>query len=247
MDSTTYFYVAQQAGDGFVGMYMLGDIRRQLAAGQLQESHHATESDGRSFVEFRKSATGNWRTLAELFQEQPVRDALTRATAVATPAPPAAPLGKTGRPMGIMARIVLSAVTVIVGIGLMVGLVALVVTIRNAVVEARQREIRDVQAKVMASVLKDWGKAQGDAWRQDREEADRRAAEDRERIRDAIGEVYFVPRAIDVFTTGGTHPLQSIIVIRGVVDDQRQVELIKGAVEKVKVSTEIQWRLTTRR
>jgi hypothetical protein len=76
VDLTSYFYVTWKAGDGFVGLYTLGEIDRMLAAGELQESHYAAESDGRSFSQFRKTGAGRWRTLAELFTEQLVIDAV---------------------------------------------------------------------------------------------------------------------------------------------------------------------------
>jgi hypothetical protein len=76
VDVTTYYYVTREPGDGFVGLYMLGEIARMLAAGELQESLYAAEADGLSFDEFRKAGAGRWRTLAELFTEQAVIDAV---------------------------------------------------------------------------------------------------------------------------------------------------------------------------
>jgi hypothetical protein len=72
----TYFYVTRQAGDGFVAMLSLGEIRTRLAAGELKESFFATESDGRSFSEFRKRGNGTWRTLAALLAEYPIGEEL---------------------------------------------------------------------------------------------------------------------------------------------------------------------------
>jgi hypothetical protein len=76
VDVTTSYYVTREPGDGFVGLYMLGEIARMLAARELQESLYAAEADGRSFDEFRKAGAGRWRTLAELITEQPVLDSL---------------------------------------------------------------------------------------------------------------------------------------------------------------------------
>ncbi|MDA0659365.1 MAG: hypothetical protein O2931_08885 [Planctomycetota bacterium] len=78
----TYFYVTRQEGDGFVATLTLDEIRTRLKAGELKESFFATESDGRSFSQFRKSGNGRWRTLAELLAEHPV---------VATPPAPEQP------------------------------------------------------------------------------------------------------------------------------------------------------------
>jgi len=68
----TNFYVTQKEGGGYVGLMTLGEIRTRLAAGELKESFFVTESDGRSYNQFRKSGNGTWRTLGTLLTEYPV-------------------------------------------------------------------------------------------------------------------------------------------------------------------------------
>jgi hypothetical protein len=66
-----YYYVTRVPGSGFVATLTLAEIRARLAAGELQESLSATESDGRSFAQFQRgNRGGRWRTLAELLAER---------------------------------------------------------------------------------------------------------------------------------------------------------------------------------
>jgi hypothetical protein len=66
-----YYYVTHTPGSGFVATLTVAEIRARLAAGELQESLSATESDGRSFTQFqRDNGGGRWRTLAELLAER---------------------------------------------------------------------------------------------------------------------------------------------------------------------------------
>jgi len=76
LDARTYFYLTRERGEGFICLLTLGEIHDKLAAGELKKDHYATEFDGRRFAEFKQSGTAHWRTLAALFQEQPVLDAL---------------------------------------------------------------------------------------------------------------------------------------------------------------------------
>jgi len=78
MDARTYFYITRKPRKGFMCMLTLGEVHDRLTAGELKDDCYAAESDGRSFNEFKRSGVGNWRTLAELFREQSVQDALAR-------------------------------------------------------------------------------------------------------------------------------------------------------------------------
>lgn len=64
-----YFYVTRKESAGFVGLLTLDEILARLDTGELKDSFSATESDGRSFAQFRKSGDGRWRTLATLVLE----------------------------------------------------------------------------------------------------------------------------------------------------------------------------------
>src|SRR6185369_769221 len=58
----------------FVANLTLAEIRARLAAGELQETFYATESNNSSFTRFqRRGESANWRTLAELLAEVPAR------------------------------------------------------------------------------------------------------------------------------------------------------------------------------
>ncbi len=66
-----YYYVTREPGRDFVGMFILDEIRGQLATGTLLGSFHATQSDGRSFNQFQRDGGGvRWRTLADLLGER---------------------------------------------------------------------------------------------------------------------------------------------------------------------------------
>jgi len=68
----TRFYVTRKEGGAYVGLFTLGEIRARLGTGELKEGFFVTESDGRSYNQFRKSGNGTWRTLAALLTEYPV-------------------------------------------------------------------------------------------------------------------------------------------------------------------------------
>jgi hypothetical protein len=70
-EPTQYYFVTREPGRDFVGTLTWNEIRARLATGELQESCHATESDGRSFTQFQKGGGGGrWRTVAELLTER---------------------------------------------------------------------------------------------------------------------------------------------------------------------------------
>jgi hypothetical protein len=69
--STTYF-VTWRPNGGFVSILTLDEMRARVSSGELQESLFATESNGQSFQQFRRSdRQARWRTLAELLAESP--------------------------------------------------------------------------------------------------------------------------------------------------------------------------------
>jgi hypothetical protein len=117
MDALTYFYVTREPGEGFICLLTLGEVHARLAAGELKEDYYATESDGRSFAQFKRSGAGHWRTLAALFREQSVHGALAhRGSASGAPhahTPSQQPQGSLWRDLRGLAVVLIPVVVVL--------------------------------------------------------------------------------------------------------------------------------------
>jgi hypothetical protein len=67
-----HYFVTRAVNRSFVAMLTHDEIRAEVIAGRFSADWFATESDGRSFIQFQKSGDqARWRTLTELLEESP--------------------------------------------------------------------------------------------------------------------------------------------------------------------------------